>query len=57
MDQQGSPCYGSITGLTGRYGSKVNHFGPLDAKKLAAAVLLYVFNKGLSLSLLQWNAM
>ena len=52
MDQQGSPCYGSLKQLSGSYDSKVNFIGQLDAEKLAASVLLYVFNIGIPASLL-----
>ena len=53
MNLQGSPCCGSLKWLSGSYGSKVNPVGPLDADKLAEAVLLYVFNIALPASLLQ----
>ena len=52
MDQQGSPCYGSLKWLSESYDIKVNFVGQLDAKKLVASVLLYVFNVGFPASLL-----
>ena len=42
MDKQGLPCYRSSKGLTRSYDSKVYPGGPLNAEKLATAVLLYV---------------
>ena len=44
MYQQGSHCYCSLNQLSGSYDSEVNSVGQLDAKKLAASVVLYVFN-------------
>ena len=41
-DQQGSPCCLNFLAVTLSYHSKVYLVGALDAKKLAAAVLLYV---------------
>ena len=52
IDQQGSPCCGSLKWLSGRYDSKVNLVDPLDAEKLAEAGFLYVFNIGFPASLL-----
>ena len=44
MDQQGSSCCGSLESLSESYDSKVNPVDPLDAEKLAEAVLLNEFN-------------
>ena len=44
MDKQGSACCHNFLTVTPSYHSKVNPVGPLDAEKLAEAVLLYVFN-------------
>ena len=52
MEQQDSPCYGSLKWLSGRYDSKVNYVGQLDAKRVAAFVLLYLFIIGFPASLL-----
>ena len=43
INQQGSPCYGSLEWLSERYDSKVNSVSQLDDNKLATSVLLYVF--------------
>ena len=51
MDHQGSPCYCSLKWLSESYDSKVNSVGQLDGKKLAASVLVYVFNLGFPPSL------
>ena len=53
MDHQGLSYCGYSEWRSGRYDSKVNPVGPLDADKLAEAVLLYVFNIALPASLLQ----
>ena len=52
LNQQGSPCCGSLMWLKGRYNSKVNLIGPLDWERFAAEMLLYVFNIGFPESLL-----
>ena len=52
LNLQGSPCYGSLKWLPGRYDNKVNSVGQLDAKKLAALVLVYDFILGFPASLL-----
>ena len=52
INQQGSHCCASLKWLSGRYDSKVNTVGPLDAENFATAILLYVFNIGFPASLL-----
>ena len=51
MDQQGSPAYCSLKWLSENDDSKVNSVDQLDANKLMAFVLLYVFNIGFPASL------
>ena len=53
MDHQGSFCCVSLKWRSGRYDSMVNTVGPLDAEKLAAAVLLHVLNLAFPASLFQ----
>ena len=55
MDQQGSPAYCSLKWLSENDDSKVNSVDQLDANKLVAFVLLYVFNIGFPASLFFLN--